>query len=377
MSEGGEKELYIVGDDSKLRKIDIKGHAKRKRFLEGRLINGRHRWFGPRTFPFDIPEATTVTEDVDTNWKKYQEILGRLNQAELKNLSDHINKFSDDDYCEIIDVFSSCNWFRDQLIDKDKQISQGMTLNLVKILDLQSKRDFNDAWTALPGIIDEMVTIKKHRLIQSWASSAGVKFARDAWERPWKEGDVVSPVALIMRALRGNEFSAVCSKDELKQKYFSDECDKEIKIEGGAKAKVVDVLKSAYDNSSGWYWSKNWKVATKDRVGSWASQNQLSDSSAKNDLYYEGFHKGLIAEQCPQLGPSWKFWNMWNDTANQEVCNKLLEAVFGSQVNQKRYCLYRIPGIKGYLRTYHFSIFHIPRWERGDKFWAKCSANGH
>ncbi|AFO52286.1 hypothetical protein MHLP_03530 [Candidatus Mycoplasma haematolamae str. Purdue] len=338
MSEGGEKELYIVGDDSKLRKIDIKGHAKRKRFLEGRLINGRHRWFGPRTFPFDIPEATTVTEDVDTNWKKYQEILGRLNQAELKNLSDHINKFSDDDYCEIIDVFSSCNWFRDQLIDKDKQISQGMTLNLVKILDLQSKRDFNDAWTALPGIIDEMVTIKKHRLIQSWASSAGVKFARDAWERPWKEGDVVSPVALIMRALRGNEFSAVCSKDELKQKYFSDECDKEIKIEGGAKAKVVDVLKSAYDKGSGWLWSSNdWRVATNGK-GSWAGQTQLNDYS---ELKSKGYKDGLVAEQCPQLGGL--SWDLFSGIANKTVCEKILAGAFGDDVNQKRYCLDQLP----------------------------------
>ncbi|AFO52279.1 hypothetical protein MHLP_03495 [Candidatus Mycoplasma haematolamae str. Purdue] len=241
------------------------------------------------------------------------------------------------------------------MIDKDKTISKGMTLKLEKILDLQSKESLEKAWDALPGIINQMVTFEKAliKAAQGYAAGAGVKFARETWTKEWKPGDKVeSPLSLIANAFRGKEFSKVCTDQSLsshKEKFFNDECDREIVL-GDKKAKVVDVLKSAYDNSGSWSWSEDWKVATKDRVGGWAGQNQLSDSSAKSDLYYKGFHKGLIAEQCPQLGPSIAIWDMANDLANKTVCNKILQGVFQNDVSDKRYCLYQIPGIKGYLR---------------------------
>ncbi|AFO52292.1 hypothetical protein MHLP_03560 [Candidatus Mycoplasma haematolamae str. Purdue] len=109
-----------------------------------------------------------------------------------------------------------------------------------------------------------------------------------------------------MRALRGKEFSTVCLKDDLKRKYFSDECDKEIKTEGGAKARVVDVLKSAYDrngNSYSLFTSSDWKIATKGR-GGWSNQPKVENYS---DLSYKGYSKGLVAEQCPQLKSLWGF----------------------------------------------------------------------
>nr|WP_158309162.1 hypothetical protein [Candidatus Mycoplasma haematolamae] len=46
---------------------------------------------------------------------------------------------------------------------------------------------------------------------QGYASSAGVTFAQAAWDKTWEVNDKATPVALIMRALRGNEFSKVCS----------------------------------------------------------------------------------------------------------------------------------------------------------------------
>ncbi|AFO52284.1 hypothetical protein MHLP_03520 [Candidatus Mycoplasma haematolamae str. Purdue] len=227
------------------------------------------------------------------------------------------------------------------MIDKPT-IREGMTLNLAKILDLQGKKDFDDAWKALPGIITEMVDFKKQtiRLAKSYAAGAGVTFAQKAWEGKWDIGKKVeSPLSLIARAFRGKTFSEVCTKPEvnsIKSQFFSDECYREIKVEGATKAKVVDVLKSAYETGGGLLWSGTWNVVKKGAGGSWSEQTQLNNYS---ELKSKGYRDGLVVEQCPQLGPGWNIVNVLNDTANQKVCNKLLEAVFGSQVNQKRYGL--------------------------------------
>nr|WP_146612361.1 hypothetical protein [Candidatus Mycoplasma haematolamae] len=66
----------------------------------------------------------------------------------------------------------------------------------------------------------------------------------------------------------------------------------------------------------------NWKVVDKDSVSNWNSQTSLNDSNAKSDLRNKGYHKGFVAEQCPKLGPGWRFWDMTNDLANKTVCNE-------------------------------------------------------
>ncbi|AFO52291.1 hypothetical protein MHLP_03555 [Candidatus Mycoplasma haematolamae str. Purdue] len=222
------------------------------------------------------------------------------------------------------------------MIDKPT-IKEGMTLKLEKILDLQKKDSLDEAWRDLPGIIDQMVKFEKQmiKMFQGYASSAGVKFAQAAWKETWEPGKEVTPVALIMRALRGKEFSEVCTKPDLrthKSKYFNDECDQA--ISGHNDVKVVDVLKSAYATDSGWLSSgTNWRVSSKSSTGGrWSDQPRLNEYS---DLKNNGYQKGLVAEQCPQL---WSWWSLIQSTADKKVCEELLKAVFGNNVPQKRYC---------------------------------------
>ncbi|AFO52280.1 hypothetical protein MHLP_03500 [Candidatus Mycoplasma haematolamae str. Purdue] len=231
------------------------------------------------------------------------------------------------------------------MIDNNKSIKEGMTLKLEKILKLQGKKDFNEAWSALPGIIDNMVKFEKTliKTFQGYASKAGVKFAKEAWDNTWDVTDPVTPVGMIMRALRGNEFSKVCSSD-FKSKhsnmtqFFSDECDKA--ISSHSDVKVVDVLKSAYNHSSSWF-SSDWKVADRVSGGGWSDQPEVSDYSATSDLKNKGYKDGLVAEQCPQLGPSLtSILSVIGDTANKTVCEKILAGAFGPTVNEKRYWIY-------------------------------------
>ncbi|AFO52290.1 hypothetical protein MHLP_03550 [Candidatus Mycoplasma haematolamae str. Purdue] len=184
-----------------------------------------------------------------------------------------------------------------------------------------------------------MVDFAKYdiKLAKSYAAGAGVKFAKETWTKEWKAGGKAeSPLSLIANAFRGKEFSKVCSNQELKNQYFIDECDREITL-GGKKVKVVDVLKSAYSTNSNLFSSgTDWRIAVKEKGGSWSDQPKVENYS---DLIYKGYSKGLVAEQCPQLGPS--FWDplgVISDTANKTVCEKILEGVFGDTVNQKRYC---------------------------------------
>ncbi|AFO52276.1 hypothetical protein MHLP_03540 [Candidatus Mycoplasma haematolamae str. Purdue] len=227
------------------------------------------------------------------------------------------------------------------MIDKDTNIKDGMTLKLQELLELQGKKDFDDAWRALPGIINQLVKFKKSTiaLAQGYAANSGVKFAKEAWEKSWDVTDPVTPVGMIMRALRGKEFSKVCENPSLKQKYFRDECDKTIELEG-QKATVVDVLKSAYATDSKWYWAgSDWRVPKKDAEGGWSNQTSVADSGTKYSLKNKGYKDGLVAEQCPQLGPSLNLLSMVNDIANKKVCGELMKAVFGEKVSDKRYWL--------------------------------------
>ncbi|AFO52281.1 hypothetical protein MHLP_03505 [Candidatus Mycoplasma haematolamae str. Purdue] len=340
MSEGDAGVLYVIDDDSKLHKLEPGKHSKRtQRFLEGRLINGRHRWFGPRKFPFEIPDTTTVDQDVSQNWTKYQEILGKLNHEELKKLSDHINKFSDEQYCEIIDVFSSCNFLKPLLVTQGKKINEDVVFSLDKILDLQKKKSLDEAWKDLPGIIDELVKFQKTeiKLVQGYASKAGVKFAQEAWKETWDPSKKVTPLGMIMRAFRGKEFSKVCTDNQMKdvkEKYFKDECGQKIKDHD--KVEVVDVLKSAYDKSGGGFWnSSDWRVATKGK-GGWADQTPLSNYSK---LSSDGYQDGLVSEQCKHMS-DWTnvLFTLGQGYADAEVCKKIFEGVFGRDVSEKRYC---------------------------------------
>ncbi|AFO52289.1 hypothetical protein MHLP_03545 [Candidatus Mycoplasma haematolamae str. Purdue] len=223
------------------------------------------------------------------------------------------------------------------LVRDNKKISEDVVLSLEKILDLQKKNSLDEAWDSLSGILDKVVQLKnpKVSIFQSYASGAGVKFAQAAWKEEWKPGKPVTPLAMIIRALRGREFSEVCKEDKLKKSYFEDECDKIINLDKNDKEiKVIDVLKSAYDSGS-WY-SPTWRVSKKGAGGSWSGQTQLSDYSATSDLKNKGYSNGLVAEQCPQL----RHWlTSLQSAADQKVCEKILEGAFGDTVNQKRYCV--------------------------------------
>ncbi|AFO52283.1 hypothetical protein MHLP_03515 [Candidatus Mycoplasma haematolamae str. Purdue] len=172
--------------------------------------------------------------------------------------------------------------------------------------------------------------------MQGWAANSGVKFAKEAWEKTWEPGTTVTPVGMIMRALRGNEFSKVCTDNQMKnvkEKYFKDECGQKIKDHD--KVEVVDVLKSAWDqNSSSWLGSSDWRVATKGKEGGWAGQPKVNDYSQLSSL---GYQDGLVSEQCSHMSGMLAGF-LFGTAAEKPVCNKILEGVFGNQVDQKRYC---------------------------------------
>ncbi|AFO52285.1 hypothetical protein MHLP_03525 [Candidatus Mycoplasma haematolamae str. Purdue] len=127
-------------------------------------------------------------------------------------------------------------------------------------------------------------------------------------------------------------------------KFFEDECGQKISRDG-VSAEVVDVLKSTYATDSSWYSAgSDWRVPKKDAEGGWASQPELSDSLAKSSLGNEGYSSGLVAEQCSHMsGIMSIIRTIGQSVAEQKVCEQLLKAVFGNQVNQKRYW---IPSLK-------------------------------
>ncbi|AFO52277.1 hypothetical protein MHLP_03535 [Candidatus Mycoplasma haematolamae str. Purdue] len=235
------------------------------------------------------------------------------------------------------------------MIEGNKDIAKGMPLKLEKILELQNKSSLEEAWSALPGIIDELVKFQKTeiKLVQGYASKAGVKFAREAWKKVWTPGDKVdSPVSLVVNALRNREFSKVCSeefkgKNSSMTEFFKDECDKTIQVDGDSaqRIKVVDVLKSAYESGGGIFSSSTWNVAKKGVRGGWARQASVESSNTKSDLKSKGYSNGLVAEQCPQLGFGLGNLDFFSATANKKVCERILEAAFGPTVSDKRYCL--------------------------------------
>ncbi|ADX98087.1 hypothetical protein [Mycoplasma suis] len=394
LSEGAIEDIYLVTAEDSVIKIPAGTYGQKKRRMsDGHLIDRHNNWYGPRKLSHEIEEPN---KQVLSNMEKVRrlfEIFKTSEYKELKSLGDWWNKQSEEQQCEILEIFAECEDIRRALAGgksgKSVDIKKGLKISPEKLTEL-SRREFKP-----PKLSDILGSSKFVHLSElgnvGWMAGGVidewmVDYISGDFENKEKEGGV-NFFSLLEKIFKGEQSFKECMNNETSKFYA--ECSKQVnsKVSGYRKLgkkeslvtpKVSGVVKGGtIEGSSEIRVSVGTEKNKNSEIKRWRDEEkQENNEQAKkyiSSFKSSGREGGIIDVKCKRFEQSW-LWFL--QMGKQAGCEAAWSLIFRGDVDEKRLCLFEIPNGKSYVREYHLSFMKFSYWWNNNKFWSRCSSYG-
>lgn len=393
-SEGSSEDLYLVTKDNLVVKVPASKYGqKRRRMSDGHLIDKYDSWFGYRSFKKIKRNQSSELMSNMEKVKRFFDLFKVSDENEMKQLGEWWEeKLSDEQKCEILDIFVECDFIKKHLSNNDKNaktIKEVLRIYPERIVSLARREEFKAP--KLSDFIGKRKIIYLPEigefgyLIGGTVDEWMVDYLNDEYINKENKGEV-NGFSLLEKLFKGEHTFKNCSSEE--NSNFYPECKKEILIhylgektkfgEEFVTPKVVGVVKGGtIEGTSSIRVSTGTQINRTSPVQKWIRETtEESPEQAKEFISAfksTGRKEGIIDVRCKRFEKA-LLWIM--DDPRIHGCKLAWELIIPGDVIEKRWCLFEIPNGKGYLREYEISIFKFSYLWNNNKFWAKCSNFG-